>query len=179
MMESLRSYHEESAANILSFVRQRVDEFTREHQNEVFSGFAFDCNVYEGVELNLCFTTNGHLTDILHYYQTGEYQKYYLSEEGILGLKYNTGDWMYQCFSCMNCIEDHTYSYFRTDEQGKHTYWMELLSQVMVDFLATPEYAAINKSDDFSVLVYDHDEDAEVSEKRLMKISPNPVFILN
>lgn len=178
-MECLKNYKEESAANILAFVRQGVDQFLREHPGEIFSGFAFDCNIFEGVELNLCFTTQQHLTDILHYYQTGEYSNYYQSEVGILDLKYNTGDWMYQCFSTMYCIEDHTYSYFRDDESGKHNYWMTLLSNVMVDFLATPEFKAINKTDDFKVLVYDHDEEPEISEKRLMGISANPIFKLN
>ncbi|MCD1124546.1 DUF4303 domain-containing protein [Jinshanibacter sp. LJY008] len=165
---------------VLLFVRHEVSQFIDAHPGEVFSGFAFDCNIWEGVELNLCLTTQGYLNELLHYYQTGARGDYYRTDEGILSLKYNSGDWKYQCFSSMNCVKDEDCSYFDTDDnQQKYQYWIHLLAQVMNEFLQTPEYAAIPKLLDFKVLVYDHDEEPESSEQRLIAFSDRPMFRLN
>ncbi|VEJ55980.1 DUF4303 domain-containing protein [Pragia fontium] len=172
-------YNQASADKIMLFVKNEVSQFVNAHPGEVFSAFAFDCHIREGVELNLCLTTHSHLNDILHYYQTGARRAYYQSDEGILSLKYNTGDWQYQCFSSMNCVEDPDYSYFEINEEQKYQYWLSLLAQLMIEFLQTPEYEAIPKYQDFKVLVYDHDEEPENSEVRLSALLDSPVVQLN
>ncbi|SQI38981.1 Uncharacterised protein [Leminorella richardii] len=172
-------YAEASADDIAQFVKNEVIRFVDAHPNEVFSAFAFDCNVHEEVELNLCLTTSKHLNEILHYYQTGANGAYYLSDAGILSLKYNTGDWKYQCFSSMNCIHDVAYDYFSVNGEEKYRYWIDLLSKVMADFMASPTFADIPKSEGFKVLVYDHEEEPEDSQIRLNAIDNNPFFLLD
>lgn len=176
---TLGHYAEASADEIAQFVKNEVSRFVETHPNNVFSAFAFDCNIHEEVELNLCLTTSEHLNEILHYYQTGANGAYYQSDEGILSLKYNTGDWKYQCFSSMNCIHDEHHDYFSVNGEEKYHYWINLLSGIMTDFMASSTFAAIPKCEDFKVLVYDHEEEPLHSQKRLNAIGDSAFFRLD
>ncbi|MEG7759807.1 DUF4303 domain-containing protein, partial [Listeria monocytogenes] len=62
-----------------------------------YYAFAFDCNA-EYAEINLCVNTEKAFAETLARYQNGKYSENYQTEEEIQELKYNTGDWKYQCF---------------------------------------------------------------------------------
>ena len=155
---------------LLLFTKESVTEFLKVNNDFNFYAFAFDCNA-EYAEVNLCFNTEISFEKTLRSYQSGEYAKYYQSKESINELKYNTGDWAYQCFAT---------TYVLTDDESADIYedymerqvddLMKLFCDALLDFTLTEEYNNIPKTEDFKILCCDHDESIEDSELRLNQI---------
>jgi len=89
--------------HLLEFTKEEVKKFLELYPHKVFYAFAYDCNA-EYAEVNLCFNTEEDFLETLESYQKGEYSEHYKSEESIMELKYNTGDWNYQCFATLEVM---------------------------------------------------------------------------
>ena len=162
---------------LLKFTKIEVDKFLQENINKTFYAFAYDCNA-EYAEINLCFNTEEDFEKTLNNYQKGEFGKNYQSEEEIYDLKYNTGDWDYQCFSTTYLfsddeLEDILDSFPEDDYLSWHGFTENLLNlfcEVLVDFSKTEIFSKIPKTNDFKFLCLDHDEDIKNAEERLIRI---------
>lgn len=162
---------------LLDFTIQGVSKFLKEHPDLKFYAFAYDCNV-EYAEVNLCFNTEEDFNRTLSDYQNSKYAEYYQEKEDIDELKYNTGDWEYQCFdtiylytneeidAIMNQIPDKDYVQLNKflDEI------LLLISETLVDFSKSEVYASIPRTDDFIAYAIDHDEDFFDAKERMDKL---------
>jgi len=127
-------------AEILRFTTVEVEQFLLAHPDKTFYAFAFDTHA-EYAELNLCFNTEVDFQQRLAYYQSGEFAASYQSPEAIQELKFNTGDWEYQCFSTCYLLSG------------------AVFTECLVQFTQTEVYQAIPKTDGFMAFSIDHDED--------------------
>ena len=149
---------QEIANQLLAFTEKEVSNFLTEHPDEKFYAFAFDCNAEYG-EVNLCFNTEEVFRETLNDYQS-EYPSDYQDENNVLDLKYNTGDWEYQCFATTYIMdEDEMNALYEEDVDEQLTDFMEIFYQVLADFRESSVYAAIPKTDVFKLVCLDHDED--------------------
>lgn len=157
--------------NLLKFTTNSVKQFLADHPGLTFYAFAFDCNA-EYSEVNLCFNTEHDFRITLNYYQKGQYSEYYQSEEDIAELKYNIGDWQYQCFDTLYVMTEKEMAeiYSQNTEQQVDDL-MTVFCQTLIAFTKTDVYATIPKTDDFKIICIDHDEDLHDAEQRLEKAS--------
>lgn len=162
---------------LLDFTIQGVSKFLKKHPNLSFYAFAYDCNI-EYAEVNLCFNTEDDFQKTLFEYQNGKYAEYYQTEEDIEDLKYNTGDWEYQCFDTIYLYSneeiDEIMNQIPEDDYEKLNDFLEdmllLVSEVLMDFTKTEVYAQIPKTEDFIAYTIDHDEDFIDARERMNKI---------
>lgn len=155
---------------ILDFTIHSVEDFLTKNPNTEFYAFAFDCNA----EVNLCFNTEIEFQKTLDYYQTGEYSQNYKSEKDIKNLKYNTGDWEYQCFDTVYVLsESELESIFSQLPDDDYKSWnlfshhlLDLFSESLIEFTQTETYAKIPKTKDFIAFCIDHDEEVEDAIER-------------
>ncbi|MBC1533478.1 DUF4303 domain-containing protein [Listeria seeligeri] len=91
--------------NIINFVINSVEKFLSGNPDLTFYAFAFDCNV-EDAEINLCLNTEEAFFETLAFYQSGKFAEQYQTEERMQDLKYNTGDWKYQCFETFYVLNE-------------------------------------------------------------------------
>ncbi|MGD1840247.1 MAG: DUF4303 domain-containing protein [Thermonemataceae bacterium] len=162
---------------LLRFTELEVEKFLLHNSNKTYYAFAYDCNA-EYAEVNLCFSTEEEFKKTLNHYQNGEYSQYYQIKEDILDLKYNTGDWEYQCFASMNVFsENELTEIFQKLPDDDHKSWhsfteqlMQLFTLTLFEFSETKTFDKISKTNDFKFFCIDHDEDFEDVENRLMKI---------
>lgn len=163
---------------IIDFAIQGVEKFLKAYPNLEFYAFAFDCNA-EYAEVNLCLNTETDFQETLKSYQTGEYLNAYQSEEDINELKFNTGDWEYQCFDTLYVFTDEELDeIFQELPDDDYKSWkefvnnlLELFTGSLVEFTKTETYRQIPKSKGFIAFCIDHDEDFEEAMKRLEKFS--------
>jgi len=152
------SRKQEIANQLLAFTEKEVVDFLAEHPDEKFYAFAFDCNA-EYAEVNLCLNTEEVFRKTLNEYQS-EYPEDYQSESDLLDLKYNTGDWEYQCFATTYIMEeDEMDALYGDDVDAQLTEFMEIFYQVLADFRKSTVYATIPKTDAFKLICLDHDDD--------------------
>ena len=155
---------------LLSFTKESVSQFLKANGDLTFYAFGFDCNA-DYAEVNLCFNTEISFEKTLRSYQSGEYAEHYQSEESINELKYNFGDWEYQCFATTYVLtDDESADIYGDDIEKQADDLMKLFCDVLLDFMFTEEYSNIPKTENFKVLCCDHDEPIEDSELRLSKI---------
>jgi hypothetical protein len=159
---------------LLNFTVNAVENFLNEHSNLEFYSFAYDCNA-EYAEINLCFNTKTEFEKTLKQYQTGRFSMNYQSEEDINGLKFNTGDWEYQCFETLNVLTDDELTKILNDfPEDDYKSWnefvetlREIICETLLDFSKTETFIKIPKTDNFIAFCIDHDEDFEDAIKRL------------
>lgn len=174
---------EEVKKRLLGFTIERVEQFLAENPALEFYAFAYDCNA-EYAEVNLCFNTEADFQATLKSYQSGDYAKYYQTEEDINDLRYNTGDWEFQCFDTIYVLSDEELQdifdtlYPENKKVEDYTLWnefveslMNLFCEVIVDFTKTDTYQKIPKTKDFIAYCIDHDEDIETAFERFEKMS--------
>ena len=162
---------------LLDFTVNSVDNFLNEHPNLDFYSFAYDCNA-EYAEINLCFNTETEFEKTLKHYQTGEFSKHYQSEEDINDLKFNTGDWEYQCFETLNVLtDDELTKIFNDLPEDDYKSWnefvgnlLEIFCETLIEFTNTETFKKIPKTDNFLTFCIDHDEDFEDAIKRLENV---------
>jgi hypothetical protein len=162
---------------LLEFTINSVESFLNEHSSLEFYSFAYNCNA-EYAEINLCFNTEAEFEKTLKHYQTGEFSKYYKSDEEINDLKFNTGDWEYQCFETLNVLTDEELTKIFNDlPEDDYKSWkefvenlLEVFCEVLLDFSKTETFKKIPKTDNFLAFCIDHDEDFENAIKRLEKV---------
>lgn len=161
---------------LLDFTIQGVNNFLKEHPNLKFYAFAYDCNV-EYAEVNLCFNTEEDFDKTLSHYQNGKYTEFYQEQEDIEELKYNTGDWEYQCFDTLYLysneeIEEILSQMPDEDYTVLNKFLEEMLSLItktLVEFSLTEAYDKIPKTEDFIAYAIDHDEDFYSAKERMKK----------
>jgi hypothetical protein len=158
--------------DLLTFTQTGVDEFIKENPALTFYAFAYDCNAEYG-EVNLCFNTEEEFAKTLEEYQNSEYSQYYQTEKDIRELKYNTGDWEYQCFDTMYIMTEEEMAKLYPEIEPQINDFISIFCETLLDFTLTKEYDKIPKNDDFKVLCLDHDDDLKDAEKRLKKIKEN------
>lgn len=165
-------------SQLLDFTINAVETFLKEHPNVEFYAFAFDCNC-EYAEVNLCFNTEKDFKITLNSYQSGNYAKKYQKQEAINELKYNTGDWKYQCFEGINLITEHELDLILGENPDLDDYksWKkfikslnELFSECLIDFSKTETFHKIPKTKDFLAFSIDHDEELKDAIMRLEKL---------
>ncbi|OEH83151.1 hypothetical protein BCR26_02095 [Enterococcus rivorum] len=141
-----------------------ISEFLLEQMDETFYAFALDCNIYEQGEINFCFNTIDEWEKTKIRY--GEY-----NEEELLETKYNSGDWeKYQGFETIYLFDDWV------EEEEDIEYCLNWLCEQMILFLDTSIFQAIPKTEDFKILVYDHDTDVTSSQERFEDFSDIELF---
>ena len=176
---------EKVKSRILNFTIKSVEIFLKENSNQEFYAFAFDCNA-EYAELGLCFNTETYFQETLKDYQKGKFAEYYKTEvskhykteEGIKSLRYNTGDWEYQCFDTLSVFSndelDKIFNELPDDDESWNNFVFDLLdlfTESLVEFTKTETYAKIPKTKDFMSFCIDHDEDFDDAIKRMKKYS--------
>ncbi|MDR2425184.1 MAG: DUF4303 domain-containing protein [Prevotellaceae bacterium] len=159
---------------IIEFAVKGVEKFLNENPNLKFYALAFDCNAeYAGI--GLCLNTEESFQNTLKHYQTGDSAKYYQKAEDIKDLKYNTGDWEYQCFENLDVFDENELQKI-FDEMPDDDYqsWnnfvndlLELFTESLVEFSKTETFTKIPKTDNFIVYCIDHDEDFDDAMERL------------
>ena len=153
-------------AEILRFTTVEVEQFLLAHPDKTFYAFAFDTHA-EYAELNLCFNTEADFQQRLTYYQSGEWAESYQSPEAIQELKFNTGDWEYQCFStCYVLSEDELQTIQQSLPEDDFSEWEAIVGQIrsifsecLQLFTQTEVYQSIPKTDDFIAFSIDNDEE--------------------
>lgn len=157
---------EERKQALLPLVQTAVETFLKEHPELCYYCFAFDCNA-EYAEINLCFNTEADFAQTLERYQRGPYGDSYRSEEDILDLRYNTGDWQYQCFATFYVLEEETLAaLYGEDEDRLLAEMMRFNCELLALFCKTDTFARIPKTENFRVLCIDHDEDVAAALER-------------
>ena len=163
---------------LLDFSINGVENFLNEHSDLEFYSFAYDCNAEYG-EVNLCFNTEKDFKKTLESYQTGNYADNYQTEEDIKNLKFNTGDWDYQCFDSINILTEEELEEILGEDPEKDDYksWNEfieslneLFCECLLDFSKTETFKKIPKTNNFIAFCTDHDEDFENAIERLEKV---------
>jgi hypothetical protein len=176
-MSTIIKQQEEIKKKILDFTVRGVESFLTENPDLEFYAFAFDCNA-EYTEINLCFNTEEDFDETLKYYQKGKYAQYYQTERDIEELKYNTGDWEYQCFETMFVFtEKELNEIFREFPDDNYESWnefvrhfLEVCTECIIEFVTTETYKKIPKTKDFIAFCIDHDESIEEAMERLERI---------
>jgi hypothetical protein len=158
---------------IIEFAVRGVQNFLQEHPSLLFYAVAFDCNA-EYAEINLCLNTEENFAKVLNDYQTNYPQKYQ-NEEDIRGLRYNTGDWAYQCFDTIYVLTDEQLnSIFQAMPDDDYQTWQTFVGDLLIlftealrDFTQTEAYKSIPKTKDFIAFCIDHDEEVEDALNRM------------
>ena len=169
-------HKEKVKKQIIDFAVQGVENFLKENPNLEFYAFAFDCNA-EDAGVSLCLNTESDFQKSLKDYQNGEFPEYYQSDENINDLKFNTGDWEYQCFDTLDVFtNEELQEIFDELPDDDYKSWqefvnnlLELFTESLVEFTKTETYRKIPKSRDFLAFCIDHDEDFEEAMERLGK----------
>lgn len=160
--------------DVVSFAIEETEKFLTEKSGEVFYAFAFDLNAAYG-EINLCFNTEEYFKKTLKYYQNQPNTHTYHSHEEIKNLKYNTGDWEYQCFSTIYPIDETSLEqlYQKSYDDGSYSHVLakiiQIFSECLTLFKQTETYKKIRKTEDFIAFTIDHDEDVEDALIRIEK----------
>lgn len=167
---------------LLEFTIEGVEHFLKEHPELEFYAFAYDCNA-EYAEVSLCLNTIEDFEETLQRYQQGD-TEYYQTIEQINALKFNTGDWKYQCFDTIYILDDQQlndiYNQLPNDNgQSWHAFiesLMQLFSECILEFSQTATYKAIPKTPDFLVYTMDHDENFTDVISRMLSLT-NSTFV--
>jgi len=137
---------------LTAFVLYEIKKFAEKHQKELFYGFAIDGNL-------LCVNSIEQFEKSLN-----EYRKKwggYDTEEEIINLKLNTGDWHYQAFAefdekCgfnMDSYEDH-YNADKT-EQSNSAY-SKAMDEVIERLKASEAFKSLPTTGDFFINRLEH-----------------------
>lgn len=162
---------------LVNFTTKSVKKFLKENSKLTFYAFGYDCNA-EYAEVNLCFNTEEAFEKTLKSYQKGEFAESYQSDEDIEDLKFNTGDWDYQCFDSIYLLSDKELTkIFNQLPEDNYVSWnqflqelMEIFCEALLEFSQTDVYKSIPKTEDFRVICIDHDEDVSDAQERLESV---------
>ncbi|WP_270993022.1 DUF4303 domain-containing protein [Listeria seeligeri] len=164
--------------NIVNFAINGVEKFLRENPDLTFYAFAFDCNV-EGAEINLCLNTEEAFSETLAFYQSGKYAEQYQTEERKQDLKYNTGDWKYQCFDTFYVLNEEELTaifneIYPNEVEDDYQSWVNFTNELLVEFTKsliafsnTETFKNIPKTGDFQFFCIDHEEEVEAAIERI------------
>ncbi len=138
-----------------------TQKFLEKNPTLKFYSVGFDCNT-EYAEILLCFNTEEAFQKTLKHYQNGKYGDLYQTEEQILDLRFNTGDWDYQGISIYTAFsEEELTEMYEDDYEKMQTEMMNFNYQLMQRFSQTACYKSIPKTDNFKPICIDHEEDVD------------------
>ncbi|MBC6297877.1 DUF4303 domain-containing protein [Listeria sp. FSL L7-1517] len=164
--------------NIVYFATKGVETFLKENPTLTFYAFAFDCNV-EAAEINLCLNTEEAFAETLGAYQSGEYANQYQTVEQIQDVKYNTGDWKYQCFDTFYVLTEEELTtvfnkLYPNEVEDDYQAWIGFINELLMEFTKslvafskTEAFKQIPKTADFEFFCIDHEEEVETAIKRI------------
>jgi hypothetical protein len=157
-MYKIAGFDKDKSSYLLVSIEKMTTEFLKNHPDEVFYSFAFDCNSLTG-EINLSMNTEEELKDS---FQTPE--EFYSS-------KFSVGDWKYSCFDS-DGISDEEFCKITQDlKENEWTLFSKKLllffTEILIEFSETECFKRIPKTDDFKILCIDHDEDLSLAELRM------------
>jgi len=136
-------------------------KFLSQNPTLQFYSVGFDCNA-EYAEILLCFNTEEAFQKTLRHYQNGKYSDLYQTEEDILDLRFNTGDWDYQGISTYTVFtEEELTEMYGDDYEKMAKEMMDFNYQLMQKFSQTTCYRSIPKTDNFKPICIDHEEDVD------------------
>lgn len=168
--------------SIVEFAINAVEKFLEGNPDLTFYAFAFDCDV-EDAEINLSLNTEKSFSETLVMYQAGKYADQYQTAERIQDVKYNTGDWTYQCFDTFYVLsgEELTAKFneiYPNEVDDDYHAWVsftkELLEEFtksLIAFSETNTFKKIPKTADFQFFCIDHDEELETALERKQQVS--------
>jgi hypothetical protein len=159
-----------------------IRSFARQHRDEAFYGFMFDCSADYG-EVGLCLNTNEYLQDRMADFRSK------FPDSDPEPLRWNAGDWKYQGFNRQaDELSERFESRWQTWQEKVEEEWMEECEEVDPDeskttanFLeavcrvlcrleANDDFACLKRTSVFKALVADHDESQEDSWARLERV---------
>ena len=154
---------------LLAFTIAETERFIADHPGETFYAFAYDCNLFYG-ETSLCLNTEEFAAETLRRYQE-EYPEHYQNEDDRQDLRYNTGDWQYQCFATgyvmseddINAAtgydEDLDGDEFSARAEQALSQLMAAVRQTLAEFVQSDAFRRIPKTADFVAFATDHDDE--------------------
>lgn len=157
---------------IVEFAVQGVDRFLQAHPGLVFYAFAFDCHAEYAV-INLCLNTEEAFSSTLGEYRIRQPDGYQSPEE-VRDLRYNTGDWEYQCFDTLHVLShEELDAAFKSMPEDDYQSWrhfvahlLAIFAEALRDFTQTEAYRGIPKAPGFIAFCIDHDEDVDAALDR-------------
>ncbi|WP_086312000.1 hypothetical protein A5821_003246 [Enterococcus sp. 7F3_DIV0205] len=162
----MENFLEKQQEFFFSFLTDSIDNFLLDHSDDTFYVFALDCTIYEEGEINLYFNTVDLWQETTDYYTSKGHTSSQLEE-----MKYNARDWdENQRFATLHLFDD-----WVEDEQDIETV-LDWLCQQIVLLTDSESFERIPKTEDFKVLVYDHDENPSDSQERFEKIGMSELF---
>lgn len=158
---------------ILAQLEADTNAFLEQNPHLTFYSVGFDCNS-EYASVLLCFNTQEDFEDTLKHYQTGLYQEHYQSQEDILDLRFNTGDWDYQDVASYTTFSEQELEDLYGDDIDQLCEDMMAFNyELLKEFVCSKSYQAISKTQDFCPICIDHEDDVlEALEytKQILKI---------
>lgn len=144
---------------LLHQMQKDITSFLSQHEGLLFYCFAFDCNA-KYAQILLCLNTEKGFQTALTHYQSGSSKQYYKTDDDIFSLRYNTGDWEYQGFVNYTVLDDEELTKLYSDNYDLMRSEMMKFNYDLLERLCHTEvFDSIPKTEDFTVLCIDHDED--------------------
>ena len=142
-----------------------IETFLKEHPGETFYAFGFDFNASEA-EILLCFNTEEAHAETLKEYKVGsedDKRFYESSEQHATELRFGMGEWKYQGTNVYYiCDEEEKEKISDDDEDNDYENakkaFMDFAYDLLLAVCRTPAYQAIPKTDNFRVVLSEHDE---------------------
>jgi hypothetical protein len=139
----------------------KINDFLKDHPDEVFYSLAFACNSRIG-EINLSMNT-----EKAFFTTPGEHR----TPEEIYSLRYSVEDWKYACFDSEKISEELLYEISQNlSEKEWRLFCNKLLllfTEILIDFSKTECFKRIPVTDNFKLICIDHDEELYKSELRM------------
>ncbi len=163
---------EKQKEQLLQQLEKDCTSFLKQNPQLSFYAMALDTNAeYAGILL--CFNTEQAFQASLKQYQNGKYSQYYQTEEQIMDLRYNTGDWDYQGVASYTVFrEEELLQMYKEDYQRAYEEMMDFNYRLLQAFCDSDIFQSIPKEKDFKVLCIDHEDDVlEALQKTQEKLT--------
>ncbi|MGK7925601.1 MAG: hypothetical protein AB4290_10205 [Spirulina sp.] len=141
---------------LFEYCKKAIEDFSQNHQEETFYGFAIDANL-------LCFNSLEQLTKTLNECrsQWEKRHKYIEKWEDLTELKDNTGDWCYQGFAEMddevgfdlNAYNEH---YNLNDEEQKNSEYGLAMDRLVEMLKCSDVFENLKTTEDFYAIRIEH-----------------------
>lgn len=146
---------------LLPLLEKAVETFLDQHPDLRYYCFALDCNA-DYAEINLCLNTEEAFARTLQRYQSGPYAESYRDEEAVRSLRYNPGDWEYQCFATFYALEEKELeARYGEDDEALLAEMTAFNRDLLRRLMKTDAFRRIPKTEGFRALCIDHDEDVD------------------
>lgn len=164
---------EKRKGELLSLAEKALGAFLDQHPGLRYYCFALDCNA-EYAEINLCLNTEEAFSSFLKRYRESPYAGPSSTQADQIDLRYNPGNWDYQCFATFYALEEDELARRYGDDDETLLREMMAFNQSLLDLLVrTDAFRRIPKTEDFRVLCIDHDEEVADALARTIRHTPS------